>query len=241
MICTTKVSVVIPIFNEEKNFEKLFEDIKYLELQYFKKNYLCNFLLIDDQSTDSSYSILNEILERENSSNIKLIQNHINLGYAGTIIKGYEYLKDSSDLYMVLPGDAEVNVKTLSPLPNNINFDLFFFERKNLSARPILRILISYLYRILISLLFFKKIEDYNGIFILSNNFLNQIKITSNSFFISAEIIIKANILNKKIYKGSFHLAKKPFYKSTSLNIKQLIQILKDLTKLRKFRNITCG
>ena len=236
-----RICVVIPIFNEENNLELLFKDIKYLSSCYFKNNYDCSFLLIDDCSNDSSFSKLNELLSHEELGNVKLERNQKNIGYAGTIVKGFEIAKGSADFFMILPGDAEVNVKTLTTIPIKSNFDLFFFERKNLGTRPFIRVVISYLYRLIISTIFLKKVEDYNGIFIISKELLNEIIITSDSFFISAEVIIKSKILNKNIQKGLFMLTKKYVYQSTSLSYKQLKLVSKDLLKLVGYKYFNWG
>jgi hypothetical protein len=97
-------------------------------------------------------------------------------------------------------------------------------------CRPIIRILISYIYRIVISLIFFIKIIDYNGLIILKKDIVKKLNISSNSFFISAEIIVKSFKLDLNIdYMNSFKLFPKNSYKSTSLSLNQLFKVAKDI------------
>jgi len=232
----TKLCVVVPIFNEIENLDNLFEDLHFLKENYLQKGIVCSFLLIDDCSSDGSFQKLKEITLGLGSYDIKIESNEINLGFARTITKGFSLAEKYADYFMILPGDAEVDVRTLSAFSFEKDVDLIFFERKNISTRPIPRIVISYLYRIIISLIFIKKIEDYNGIFIISKKFKDQVDFISNSFFICAEVIIKARILKKNILKGYFDLRKKNIYKSTSLNWNQLKKVINDLFGLFVYR-----
>ena len=75
-----KLSIVIPIFNEEKNIIKLFKKLKKINLNNidFKKE----IIAIDDGSTDKSLSILKKIsgikvLKQRNHGKGKAVQHGI--------------------------------------------------------------------------------------------------------------------------------------------------------------------
>ena len=106
--------------------------------------------------------------------------------------------------------------------------------------RPIHRIIISYVYRFLISIIFFTRFIDFNGLIILKRDIIKKINISSNSFFVSAEIIIKCYKLGFNVdCENSFKLFSKKKYKSSSLNFKQFFRITKDaITTLRFIMSI---
>ena len=54
----TEISVVIPVFNEEKNLLKLYQELK-KTLKDIKKKY--EIIFVDDGSNDKSFHILKNI------------------------------------------------------------------------------------------------------------------------------------------------------------------------------------
>tara|TARA_B100000959_G_C14901007_1_gene590910 strand:- start:563 stop:1279 length:717 start_codon:yes stop_codon:yes gene_type:complete len=79
------LSLIIPCFNEEKNLEKLFENISLLLKNYSQEQ--VEILIVDNGSTDKS----NEFIKRNNlylEKKIKLIEIKNNTGYGNGIYKG---------------------------------------------------------------------------------------------------------------------------------------------------------
>jgi hypothetical protein len=230
---TNSISVVIPLFNEGENLLKLFEDLSYLNGEFKKKYIKTEFLIINDYSTDNSeYNIFSN-LNLYSDLNIKYIKNTKNIGFARSLKVGFD--KSTSQYLMCLPGDAEVNVQSITSF-NISTYDLIIYERNNLSTRPLIRILLSYTYRLIIACIFCHKIFDTNGIFIVNKNILNKFILESDSFFINAEVIIKSMLYTKNIDKQKFSLFIKPKYKSTSLNWHQFFSVSKGMFKLIIFK-----
>ena len=67
-----KISVLLSVFNEEKNIAASIESICNQTYENFE------FLIIDDCSTDNSYEIINEFSNRDDR--IKIIRNSSNIG-----------------------------------------------------------------------------------------------------------------------------------------------------------------
>ena len=103
-----------------------------------------------------------------------------------------------------------------------------------MQSRPASRIIISKIYKRLISFIFKIKKIDFNGVSMIKKNKIKKLNLTSNSFFFNAEIIIKStkNKLNIS-YNNYFNLRKKNMYKSTSLNFKQFFYVFLDLIKTK--------
>ena len=103
-------------------------------------------------------------------------------------------------------------------------------------GRPLFRKIISRVYRYVIALIFFIKPMDFNGIIMMKTKKIKKLKISSESFFISAEIIVKCFKLNYSINSNNFFkLFPKTEYKSTSLSFWQFYKIIIDIIKTYKF------
>jgi glycosyltransferase involved in cell wall biosynthesis len=233
---TTKksLSVIVPFFNEELELPLLFRDL----LKFEKKNpsFILEYLFINDSSNDNSLRIicnLKKNSKKKISTKIKILSNKKNIGWSKTLLRGYR--QSRGDYILFIPGDGEAR---LTQFLKKISFEkkeVIIFQRNSMLYRPVKRILISYIYRFLISIIFLTRFVDFNGLIILKKDIIKKINISSNSFFVSAEIIVKCYKLGFNVdCKNSFKLFSKKKYKSSSLNFKQFFRIIKDaITTLR--------
>jgi glycosyltransferase involved in cell wall biosynthesis len=222
------LSVIVPFYNEEKELPLLLRDL--IKFEGKNSSFIFEYLFINDGSKDNSLRIINNLkktVKQEISSKIKILSNVKNIGWSKTLLRGYR--ESGADYVLFIPGDGEAR---LTQFLKKINFgkkDVIIFQRKSMLCRPIDRIIISYIYRFLISIIFFTRFIDFNGLIILKRDIIKKINISSNSFFVSAEIIIKCYKLGLNVdCKNSFKLFSKKKYKSTSLNFKQFFLIIKD-------------
>ncbi|MCX7863025.1 MAG: glycosyltransferase family 2 protein [Bacteroidales bacterium] len=79
-----KISVVVPVFNEEKNIENIYKAITN-EL----KNYSFEIVFINDGSTDQSSTILDEL--SNNDSRVKVISFTRNFGHQAALTAGIDF------------------------------------------------------------------------------------------------------------------------------------------------------
>jgi len=225
-----KLSVVIPFFNEQQELPTLFLDL--IKFEKKNSNYVLEYLFINDASTDNSVKIITNLknkLSIKIKRKIKILYNKKNLGWSKTVQRGY---KESRGEYVLfIPGDGEARLtQFLKRSFFSKKQEVIIFQRSSMPGRPVVRILISHIYRVLISLIFLTRVMDYNGLIILKKSIIKKINVSSNSFFISAEIIVKSFKLGLKIdYMNSFQLFPKNKYKSTSLTLSQFLKILKDI------------
>ena len=89
------ISVVTPIYNEEKNIVICYERVKSV-FKNLKSKYNYEHIICDNASTDSSFAILREIAS--NDKNVKVIRNSRNYGL----------LKNNFNGVMAAKGDAVV-------------------------------------------------------------------------------------------------------------------------------------
>ena len=120
-----ELSVIIPIFNEEKNLEILLSEI----YETLNNKFIFEIVAVDDCSTDSSLIILNKLSKE---SNLKIIRNFKNEGQSFSIYKGVKNSKYNNIL--TIDADLQNNPIDILELANyyfNSNYKLVGGIRKN--------------------------------------------------------------------------------------------------------------
>lgn len=103
-----KISIVIPIYNEEKVINKTLQKILSLKING-------ELILIDDGSSDNTVNIIKEIIKKNKNKNIKInlyIKDHS--GYGGAIIYGLK--RTIYNTILLTDGDGEHDISSLSEL-----------------------------------------------------------------------------------------------------------------------------
>ena len=99
-----KIVFVFPVYNESRSLRRNMQDI-ILGLEYFD----CEFILIDDASTDSTLKILEEL--KVVYPNIMIHKNVTNLGHGPTVVKGLQLaLNQKPSIVICSDSDGEVKV-----------------------------------------------------------------------------------------------------------------------------------
>lgn len=90
-----KILLIIPAYNEEKNLDKVIEDITCLH------DMQIDYLIVNDCSTDGTRALCER--KRYNA-----IHNPINLGIGGTVQNGYQYAYENDyDIAIQVDGDGQ--------------------------------------------------------------------------------------------------------------------------------------
>lgn len=112
-----KISIVIPVFNEEDNILDLVNEIY---KSFLSINNIFEVIVVNDGSVDKTFEKL-KILEDQNK--IKVINNSKNFGQSYSIKKGIE--NSSYDNILTIDGDGQNN-------PDDIKKLLKIYQEKNL-------------------------------------------------------------------------------------------------------------
>ena len=99
-----KISLVTPTFNEEENIEIFYEKVKE---QFTKLSYDYEHIIIDNNSTDKTISILRNICQKD--SNVKVIINNKNYGHLASPF--YGMLQSSGDATILMSSDFQDAIK----------------------------------------------------------------------------------------------------------------------------------
>jgi len=105
-----KLSVLVPIFNEEDTLEEMIKRVRDVPIEK-------EIIMVDDGSTDGSIEILKKY---ENIKNIKIIYHEENLGKGACIRTAREHI--SGDIVIIQDADLETDpndyLKLIKPIEN---------------------------------------------------------------------------------------------------------------------------
>lgn len=133
------LSIVIPFCNEESNLPKLHEELINVLSQ---TNLNCEFIFVDDGSSDKSKEILLESFNKNNSKFVaKLIELRRNFGQTAATIAGIDHSKGS--LICLIDADLQNDPKDILLMLKEINsgFDAVIGWRKKRKDRIVRSIL----------------------------------------------------------------------------------------------------
>ncbi len=120
------LSIIIPVYNEEKNIQLLYSQIK----KAIKQNH--EIIFIDDGSTDNSFNILKKLHKKDSS--IKIIQFRKNFGKTPALMAGFELAK--GNIIITMDADLQNDPQDISRFLEKIKqgYDVvsgFRYKRKD--------------------------------------------------------------------------------------------------------------
>ncbi len=107
----SKLSIVIPVYNEEKTLEELVSKVLQVKLPH---NYKKEIVIVNDGSKDNSWQIMLKLSAAHKE--IRSIQNEKNLGKTQTVKNGI--LKSTGNFVVIQDADLEYDPNELSDILN---------------------------------------------------------------------------------------------------------------------------
>jgi glycosyltransferase involved in cell wall biosynthesis len=95
-----RISVVVPLYNEEENISPLYRELKNV-LENMRKKY--EIIFVDDGSIDTSYEVLQGLAKDDKE--IKIIQFRRNFGQTAAIAAGVEHAQ--GEIIVTMDGDGQ--------------------------------------------------------------------------------------------------------------------------------------
>jgi len=95
-----KISVVVPVYNEEENVELLYKKIKDVMI---KNKYEHEIIFVDDGSRDKTFEIMKRIAQNDND--FKVIKFRRNFGQTSAMAAGFDYA--TGDIIVSMDGDLQ--------------------------------------------------------------------------------------------------------------------------------------
>lgn len=102
-----QISVVIPVYNEEKTVQKLLEQLSRVQLDL-------DVIVVDDASTDRTWDILQTLRQQEPFNTYRYVRHERNQGKGGGLRTGFGFVK--GDLVVVQDADLEYDPQDIPSL-----------------------------------------------------------------------------------------------------------------------------
>ena len=184
-----KICVIIPAYNESANILNLIRDIKKYQLE---------MLVIDDGSTDSTFSIAKD-------AGVQAMLNFTNQGKGASLVKGFKYaLENNFDAVITMDADGQHLAQDL-PLfieaANDPKIHIVLGNRmQNVEKMPFLRVVINKFMSWLISIITKQEIPDTQcGFRLIKKEVFKDVKLSTSKYETESELLIKASRLGFKI------------------------------------------
>ncbi|MEX2007723.1 MAG: glycosyltransferase family 2 protein [Candidatus Levyibacteriota bacterium] len=219
------LSIILPILNEQEGIRDSIADI----LSYSKYFSELEIIAVNDGSKDNTLSILEDL--KKKNKRIKIVSHKTNRGYGAALRSG---IKNSSyDWVFFTDADMQFDMKELLGfLPHTKNFDFIVGFREGRADPPKVKFR-SWVYNRLVRMLFGLPLKDVDCAFkLMKKTAVSKIRTSSNSFFISAELMTKAH--KKRLRIKEIGVKHRPRRKGKStVTIKRVLHTILDLVKLR--------
>lgn len=151
-----QISIIIPVFNEEKNLEPLWDKIS-KELERINRSF--EVIFIDDGSLDRSPKIIESLARRD--PRIKAIFFRRNFGQTSAMSAGFDYAR--GDVIIPMDGDLQNDPADIERLLAKLDegYDVVSGWRVKRRDKHVSRILPSFFANKLISIISGVKLHDY--------------------------------------------------------------------------------
>lgn len=221
------ISVILPVYNEEDNIERVIEDsADFLVTQDRFKEY--EIITIDDGSKDNTAKVLKKLANR--IPYLKVIIHHKNLGYGKALMSGLRESKYS--LIFFMDGDGQFRFDSIKETLNYIlNYDIIMGHRYK-REDPFYRIVLGRIYSFLVFLLFGLNFKDINCGFKLFKKEAIEDDYNLNGGLFYTEVLLKAKIKGLRIKEIPIRHFPRLNGKQTGASPKVILKAMIDIIKL---------
>ncbi len=223
------ISLVIPMFNEEENIAHAVAcAMEALEQQQGG----WEVIVVDDASTDESAAIFGRLAAGE--PRLRLVRHEVNRSLGGALRSGFAAAQGDLVLYMDadLPFDPRDLVRAVHALEVT-RADMIAGYRLDRTTEGWRRALYSYLYNLLIGLLFGWPHRDINFSFkLVRREVLEALELRAEGSLIDAELVVKAKNLGFGIQQLGLDYFPRTRGRSTLSSPKVILRILRELVRL---------
>ena len=223
------IAIFFPVYRDEGTVEKV--AMKSLKvLSEIASRY--KVVIVDDGSPDRSGEIADALSEKY--PDIISVRHETNLGYGAALQTGFKHSLDYEWICFT-DGDNQYDVTELYHLSKLFHhYDLIVTFRYS-KIYGTLRIFISYVYNLIIRLLFKSHLRDHNcGLKVIRSDVIKDIELISDSAFMGAEIIINAMVRGYPIGEVGIRTYPRTFGESSVMSFKHISTSIRDMFRVYK-------
>ena len=221
------LSIVLPVYNEEKNIKPVIEDIL-SNIKKFTSDY--EIIVVDDGSKDKTLNILYSLKER--NKEIKIITHKENRGYGAALTEGIKHA--NKEFILLMDADGQFRINSLCAFwDKRHSYDFILGYRKE-RRDNIYRKIMGRIGNYIADLLLKKNIKDINcGFKLFKAKILKRLNLESRGGIISFEILYKLFKINTfSFLQIPVEHYERKFGNPGGGKIKVIIKIILEFTKL---------
>ena len=219
------ISLIFPLYRDKYTVKKVIDKslkiLKKLKVKY-------EIIIVDDCCPEKSGLVALKYSKR--NPKIKVIFHKKNYGYGAAIRSGFK--NSRYECVYAVDGDGEFGI-ALNDLPRVLNkyiFNDLVITYRYKKRYKTSRIIISWVYNFMLRFLFNINFKDIScGARLVNKKILKKVKLTTNSPFIGAELVIKAKYSGYKIDEVGIHSYPSNFRAGSSIVLKNILITIRDI------------
>ena len=217
------VSILFPLYKDRKTVKKMILKSVQLIKKMKKKG---EIIIVDDGCPEDSGHYAKIISKK--IKNVKVIFHKKNMGYGAAIKTGLKNCKN--EWIFQTDGDAEYDVNDLLKLIKKTKVSDLVVTYRLKKKYKTSRIVISWIYNVILRILFHTKYKDIStGSRLINKKILKKINLISNSPFLGAELAIKSKYKGFKVSEVGIHTYPRTFGSGSSVSFKNILLTIKEM------------
>ena len=228
---TEKISVILPVYNEERNIEICVSKVE----DFLKRHFLSfSIIAVNDGSSDRTSEIIERL--KKAYTELSVISHTKNRGYGSALISGLRSAE--TDLVFFMDADNQFDIREMKnffPYLKEYDAIIGFREKRN---DPALRSLNAWLWNRLVRNVLHLRIKDINCAFKVFNRramkFISPETLRSNSGSVNAEILYRLRENGARIKEVGVSHYQRKHGKQTGANFKVVARSLIQVFRIKK-------
>jgi glycosyltransferase involved in cell wall biosynthesis len=225
------VSIVFPMYNEEAYIHRAVRAARQV-LSEIADDY--EIIVVDDASTDRTGALADELAASD--PRVKVVHNARNRKLGGTLRAGYAVA--SKDLVLYTDADLPFDLQELGRAVRLLDYqeaDVLSAYRFDRTSEGLLRTVYSFVYNLVIRVLFGLRVKDVNFSFkLFRRSLLERFPLQSEGSFIDAEFLIRARNAGASIIQIGVDYFPRSRGVSTLSSPGVIVKIVREMWQLRR-------